>query len=65
VLVNENDADASVLGALKFARTVLNLPQIPYNQKGRVVEPDAQNADVYEAAFQKFKALVSEFSLPG
>ncbi|HRI60633.1 MAG TPA: gluconokinase [Saprospiraceae bacterium] len=59
VLVNENDADASVLGALKFARTVLNLPQMPDNQRGRVVEPDVDKADVYEAAFQRFKALIA------
>ncbi len=58
VLLNENDADASVLGAVKFAREVLNLEQWPENQKGRVVEPDVENAEIYQNTFQRFKKIV-------
>jgi gluconokinase len=63
VLINENDADASVLGAAKFAREVLNLEQTFENQKGRVVQPSAENADLYLKAFQNFKAIAADFSL--
>lgn len=60
VLLNENDADASVLGAVKFAREVLNLEQTFENQKGRVVEPNVGNAEIYQGAFQRFKKIVQE-----
>jgi len=58
VLLNENDADASVLGAVKFAREVFNLEQLPGNQKGRVVEPDSGNAEICQSAFRNFKILL-------
>jgi len=58
VLLNENDADASVLGAVKFARKVLNLEQTVENQRGRVVEPNVGNAEIYKSAFQRFKILL-------
>ncbi|GAB4498792.1 MAG: gluconokinase [Saprospiraceae bacterium] len=60
VLLNENDADASVLGAVKFAREVLNLEQTFENEKGRVVEPNAANAEIYEKAFRRFKLLAAQ-----
>ena len=59
VVLNENDTDASVLGAVKFARTVLGLEQMPENQKGRVVQPDIGRAEVYEAMFRRFRDLLS------
>ena len=62
VLLNENDADASVLGAVKFARAVLGLGQIFENQKSRVIEPDVEKAGVYQEAFQNFKVSVADFS---
>lgn len=60
VLLNENDADASVLGAAKFAREVLNLGQLPDRQRGRVVKPDVGNAEIYEKAFRQFKLLAAQ-----
>lgn len=58
VLLNKNEADVSVLGAVRFARELLNLEQWPENQKGRVVEPDIKKAGVYRAAFQQFQKIV-------
>jgi gluconokinase len=58
VLLNENDADASVLGAVKFAREVLGLEQAFENQWGRAVEPDVGNSEVYRKAFRQFKLLL-------
>ena len=63
VFLHENDADASVLGAVMLGRAALNLLPMPENREGRVVEPDIKNAIAYQAAFQKFKALATEFSL--
>ena len=59
VLLNDNNADTSVLGAVKFARAVLNLEQSTENQNGRIVEPNADNAETYEKAFRQFKLLAT------
>ncbi len=60
VLLHENDTDASVLGAVKFARGILNLEQLPENHKDRVVKPDAGNAEIYEKAFCSLKILATQ-----
>lgn len=63
VLLNENDADASVSGAIQLARSVLNMGNVPENQSNKMVEPHAANAEIYQQAFLKFKIPVSEFLL--
>jgi gluconokinase len=59
VLLSESGIDASVLGAIRFGRASLNLEQMPVKQKGRVVEPQIRNADVYDAGFQRFINFLS------
>jgi gluconokinase len=59
VLLNAGGADASVLGAIKLGRAVLNLEQMPEKQAGRTVEPNMENAEVYEAAFRRFRDFLS------
>ena len=57
VLPNEK-LDASLLGALRFAGQSLGLSPITESQSNTVVEPNINNARVYQEAYQKFKTLV-------
>ena len=57
VLPNEK-LDASLLGALRFAGQSLGLSPIIESQSNTVVEPNIDNARVYQKAYQKFKTLV-------
>jgi gluconokinase len=58
VSLNEGGADASVSGAIKLGREILNLEKIPENKAGRIVEPDVESAEMCQAVFQQFKQRI-------
>lgn len=64
VFLHENDADASVLGAVMLGREISGLAPLDEKRQGRVVEPDASRAELYEGLFRKFKTQATEFSRP-
>lgn len=64
VILHENDADASVLGAEMLGRELSGLAPLAENRQGRVVAPDAGHAAVYEGLFRKFQIQATEFSRP-
>ncbi len=55
VWLSDSVADASVLGAIKVGREALGLKAIFEKRQSRVVEPNGQNAELYEAAFGRFR----------
>jgi gluconokinase len=55
VWLTESDADASVLGAIRMGREALGLKAIFEKRQSRVVEPNGQNAELYEAVFGRFR----------
>lgn len=65
VVLNDNDADASVLGAVRMAREALQLPLPPARSAPVAIEPDPQNRQVYEDAFQKFCVLSAQINRNG
>lgn len=55
VVLPQEDIDASILGAVLLARQVLGLKQDAGPQNHRTIKPNKDNAQVYQAAFEKFK----------
>lgn len=58
VILPDEQVDASLLGALRFAGQMLGLNQTGDSQKNTTIEPNTANALVYEEAYQRFKTLV-------
>ncbi len=58
VILPDEKIDASLLGALLFAAQATGSAQTAETRSQTVIEPNTANAQVYEEAFQKFKALV-------